>query len=71
MAEQVPCRIQVGESAQEFWIASDLLDAPASRNNDARQDVVMRRFATQFGLAYSNEAIRRRGDLGAKADDNA
>jgi hypothetical protein len=64
---KIPCKVVVGETTHEFWVAADLLDAPASQNNDARQDVVTRRFAMSFAQAYHTEAARRRGDLGAEA----
>lgn len=59
----VPCRVQVGESVQEFWIAADLLSSPPSRNNDARQNAVMRQFATKFADAYAAEAVRLGGQV--------
>lgn len=69
--DKVQCRVQVGQSKSEFWVAADLLDAPPDRSNDARQDSVIRQCTRSFVLAYTLEATRRRGDLGAKADNNA
>lgn len=68
---KVQCRVQVGESKSEFWVAADLLDAPPGRPNDARQDDAVRQCTRSFVLAYNLEATRRRGNPGAKADDNA
>lgn len=69
--ERVQCRVQVGESVHEFWVTADLLDTPASWNNDARQNAVVRRCAMSFVMAYNLEAARRRGDLGAPSNSDA
>jgi hypothetical protein len=59
MAKQIQCKIQVGDSVGEFWVADDLLSGDPSPTKDRYQDSAMARVRMEFVKAYQREVVRR------------